>query len=198
MLRIRGLRRQGLGPVDLDLAAGECTVVTGVSGSGKSLLLRAIADLDPSDGAVSLDGADRAAIPAPEWRRRVGYLAAEPGWWADTVAEHFEHPDAAAGFIVALGLEPGVLKARVDILSTGERQRLALARLIAGGPGVLLLDEPTSAVDSDNVARVEAVVRERLANGRAVLMVSHDRAQALRIATRRMSMVAGRLTEIAP
>lgn len=198
MLRIRGLRRQGLEPVDLDLAAGECTVVTGASGSGKSLLLRAIADLDPSEGEVSLDGADRASIPAPDWRRRVGYLAAEPGWWADTVGEHFEHADAAVGFIIALGLAPGALEARVELLSTGERQRLALARLIAGGPSVLLLDEPTSAVDSDNVARVEAVVRERLANGRAVLMVSHDRAQAGRMATRRMRMDAGRLTEAAP
>ncbi len=69
MLDVRGLRRPGLGPVDLTLAAGECVALSGPSGAGKSLLLRAIADLDPSDGEVSLDGTAREAIPAPAWRR---------------------------------------------------------------------------------------------------------------------------------
>ena len=49
------------------------------------------ADLDPNDGRVTLNGEDRALIPAPLWRRRVAYVPAEPGWWADTVGEHFDN-----------------------------------------------------------------------------------------------------------
>ncbi|PIK71519.1 hypothetical protein CS379_18905, partial [Methylobacterium frigidaeris] len=94
MLRIESLRRDrfgpfDFGPFDLALAPGEACAVTGPSGAGKSVLLRMIADLDPSEGRVSLDGIDREAMPAPLWRRQVTYLAAEPGWWAETVAEHF-------------------------------------------------------------------------------------------------------------
>ena len=86
MLRIDALRRDRFGPFDLALAPGEACAVTGPSGAGKSVFLRMIADLDPSEGRVSLDGIDREAVPAPTWRRRVTYLAAEAGWWAETVA----------------------------------------------------------------------------------------------------------------
>src|SRR3954451_6859003 len=65
------------------LKAGECIALQGSSGVGKSLLLRAIADLDPNDGVVKLDGMPREAMPAPLWRKQVTYVAAEPGWWAE-------------------------------------------------------------------------------------------------------------------
>ncbi len=94
MLEVRALSRPGLAPVDLDLATGEALALLGPSGSGKTLLLRAIADLDPNQGRVGLDGEDREAVPAPTWRRRVTYLSAEPGWWAERAGEHF--PDAEA------------------------------------------------------------------------------------------------------
>src|SRR5215831_4060928 len=74
---------------------------------GKTLLLRAIADLDPNDGFVSLDGRDRAAIAAPEWRRLVGYVPAEPGWWADTVGEHFAEWAAASALVAQPGFADG-------------------------------------------------------------------------------------------
>ena len=89
MLSIRGLTRPGLAPVDLDLAAGECVAVLGPSGAGKTLLLRAIADLDPNRGEAILGGEARSDMSGPAWRRRVGYLAAESGWWADGVGAHF-------------------------------------------------------------------------------------------------------------
>ena len=82
------LRSHLAGPFDLThRAAGECIAVTGPSGSGKSLFLRMIADLDPSEGEVFLDGAERRSLPAPAWRRRVVYIAAEPGWWSETLAD---------------------------------------------------------------------------------------------------------------
>jgi putative ABC transport system ATP-binding protein len=60
---------------------------------GKTLLLRTVADLDPNDGVVTLDGRDRSTIAGPEWRRLIVYVPAEPRWWADTVGEHFGRVD---------------------------------------------------------------------------------------------------------
>src|SRR5262252_689372 len=89
LLQVRDLRTDLLKSASFSLSAGECIAISGPSGSGKTLLLRAIADLDPNEGMVSLDGHDRSTVPGPEWRRRVDYLPAEPGWWADIVGEHF-------------------------------------------------------------------------------------------------------------
>ena len=95
ILQIRDLRTNLLKLASLSLSAGECIAVQGPSGAGKTLLLRAIADLDPNEGQVCLNGRDRSTIAGPEWRRLVGYLPAEPGWWADTVGEHFDEWAAA-------------------------------------------------------------------------------------------------------
>jgi phosphate-transporting ATPase len=89
LLHVRDLRTDVLKPASFSLLPGECVVVQGPSGAGKTLLLRAIADLDPNEGLVCLGGRDRSTIPGPEWRRLVGYVPAEPGWWAETVGEHF-------------------------------------------------------------------------------------------------------------
>src|SRR5215472_8120530 len=89
ILQIRDLRTNLLKPVSLSLSTGECIAVQGPSGAGKTLLLRAIADLDPNEGLLCLDGRDRSIIAGPEWSRLVGYVPAEPGWWADTVCKHF-------------------------------------------------------------------------------------------------------------
>lgn len=195
MLAVRGLSRPGLGPVDFDLAAGECLAVMGPSGGGKTLLLRALADLDPNHGEVRLDGAERRAMPAPRWRRRVMYLAAEPGWWADRVAEHFTDSEKAAALIERLGLPARALGWSVARLSTGERQRLALARVLVLEPEVLLLDEPTAALDPAARKRVEALLRERLAAGTAMLLTTHDLRQARRLAKRCLKVADGNVRE---
>jgi ABC-type iron transport system FetAB ATPase subunit len=194
MLRIESLRRDRFGPFDLALAAGEACAVTGPSGAGKSVLLRMIADLDPSEGRVSLDGIDREAMPAPLWRRQVTYLAAEAGWWAESVAEHFS-ADAPARLVperAALLLPPEVFGWPVARLSTGERQRLALLRALAGGPRVLLLHEPTASLDPESVRGAEAVIEARRAAGLIVVLVSHDPAQVARLTARRLAVAGGR------
>src|ERR1700736_829082 len=88
-LLVKDLRSAFAGPFELNLGTGACAAITGPSGSGKSLFLRMIADLDPNEGEAWLGERERAAMPAPEWRRQVTYVAAESGWWADTVIEHF-------------------------------------------------------------------------------------------------------------
>ncbi len=197
-LTIRGLRRPGLEPAALRVEAGECVAVSGPSGAGKSLLLRSIADLDPNEGEVRLGSAARDAIPAPLWRRQVIYVAAESGWWAPDVGAHFEDPEAAAGILGDLALPGEALRWPVSRLSTGERQRLALARALALTPRVLLLDEPTSGLDRESASLVESLLSRALARGAAILLVTHDREQAGRLASRHLQMIEGRLTSDEP
>lgn len=195
MLTVRGIHRPGLAPVDLAVEAGEAVAVLGPSGSGKSLLLRAIADLDPNEGEVHLDGAERAAMPAPQWRRQVAYLPAEPGWWAETAGAHFADPEAAKPLLPRVNLTAEILDRSVATLSTGERHRLALVRMLLQEPRVMLLDEPTSGLDEAAAAQVEAIMRERLTTGCAILFATHDKTQAERLSQRCLRVAAGTVTE---
>lgn len=191
-LEVVGLRMDGIGPVDLALDDGECLMLSGPSGAGKSRVLRAIADLDVHAGSVSCQGIPAEDLPPSEWRRRVGMLAADSAWWRDRVVEHFDAPPPDAA-LAALDLPPAVLEEPVAQLSSGERQRLALLRLLANRPRVLLLDEPTANLDPDNVTRVERLVADYMAReGAAALWVSHDPRQRARVGRRQMRLEAGR------
>ena len=192
-LRLAGLRSAHAGPFDIELDEGETLAITGPSGAGKSLLLRMIADLDPHEGDAFLDGQARSAMSAPEWRRQVIYCPAESGWWHDRVGAHFDGvPKSAA----ALGLRPTLFEQAVATCSSGERQRLALLRALVLEPPVLLLDEPTGPLDAETTEWVEALLRQRLAVGMTLVMVTHDERQAERLAYRRARMEAGRMTVI--
>ena len=194
-LRVKQLRSEHAGPFELILGVGACAAITGPSGSGKSLFLRMIADLDPNEGEVWLNGRERATMPAPEWRKQVSYVSAESGWWADTVIEHFRGStrDAIEILSARLGLRDELIDAPVTQLSTGEKQRLALIRAMLPNPPILLLDEPTGPLDEDSVARVEALLQERMASGISILMVTHDSNQAKRLGSERYRMTARRM-----
>ncbi|MCK1732958.1 ATP-binding cassette domain-containing protein [Bradyrhizobium sp. 138] len=187
MLTVSRLKRLHIS-VSFDLQDGECVALQGPSGVGKTLLLRSIADLDPNEGAVKLDGTPREAVPAPAWRKRVTYLAAEPGWWSDIVQEHFTAWDDALPLVMRLGLPDDCGPWPVQRLSTGERQRLGLVRGLMLRSRVLLLDEPTSALDSVSAAAVEALIAERVADGTSVIWSTHDDAQARRVGSRIFAM----------
>ncbi len=182
-------------PASLDLSVdeGECVCVCGPSGSGKTLLLRAIADLDPSEGEVYLDDVERHRLSGPQWRRRVAYLAAEPAWWAATPRAHMAAvPDAP---LAALGLSQTLLDRPLEVLSTGERQRLALVRVLSREPSVLLLDEPTAALDARFVAAAEDVIgRYRQRCGAAIVWVTHDVVQTTRVGGRVLHLPSGRIS----
>ena len=156
-------------------------------------MLRALADLDPHSGEIRLNGRSQREIAPHEWRRRVALLPAEAAWWAPTVGEHNRAIDAPA--LTCLGLPSDAASWRVERLSAGEKQRLALLRLTAGRESdVLLLDEPTANLDPDSADRAERYLLE-LARARRLGMVwvSHDGAQIRRVATRAMRIDAGRL-----
>jgi putative ABC transport system ATP-binding protein len=194
-LRVKQLRSEHAGPFELILGMGACAAITGPSGSGKSLFLRMIADLDPNEGEIWLNGRERASMPAPEWRKQVSYVSAESGWWADTVIEHFPGStrDAIEIMSARLGLRDELIDAPVTQLSTGEKQRLALMRAMLPNPPVLLLDEPTGPLDEASVARVETLLQERMASGISILMVTHDPNQAQRLGSERYRMTARRM-----
>lgn len=191
MLNIRKLQRSGLGPINLEVPPGTCACISGPSGAGKSLLLRTIADLDPNTGFVKLDGVDRKDMTAPQWRSQVGYVPAEPAWWDSEPAAHFTDLPGAMDTITRLGLTSDNVHQPMETLSTGERQRLALARALELDPAVLMLDEPTSALDEDSTERVEHEIRRLLERGVTVLLVTHSEAQIERLAHARYTMHAG-------
>jgi ABC-type multidrug transport system ATPase subunit len=200
LLAVRGLRSRFGDPFEFDLRAGECVAIQGPSGAGKSVLLRMLADLDPHEGEVLLDGRSHKAMPAHTWRAQVVYQPAEPAWWEATAGEHFSARPGTEqrGFLDrtlgALGLSTALLDTDIERLSTGERQRLALVRSLAAEPRVLLLDEPTAALDPDSVKRAEALLASCLASGMALLIVTHTAEQAGRLARRSFHLDQGRLT----
>lgn len=195
LLEAQGLVGRPGGPFNLKLEEGGCVVISGPSGVGKSLLLRMLADLDPNEGDVFLRGQKRSSMPAPDWRAQVMYVAAESGWWAEDVRAHMSAPDEAALLMEQMNLRAELLDAPVSQLSTGERQRMALIRAIIRKPALLLLDEPSAALDPDSTSRLEALIHGQQRQGMGFIVVSHDPAQAARLATLHYEMSPGALRE---
>lgn len=197
--RVRDLDFLDRGPFSFSLEQGECVGLTGQSGIGKSQLLRALADLIPSDGNITLEGMARESYPAPEWRKLVTIAVAESSWWFDNVGDHFSGEKKSgqlAAQVVRLGFPVDVLTWEVHRLSTGEKQRLGLLRSLQNKPRVLLLDEPTSALDHHHTMIVETFIAEFCRDeGMAVLWVSHDTEQIKRVARRELHMEKNCLRE---
>ena len=205
-LLVESITTHKLGPYSLDIAAGECVSLSGPSGSGKSLLLRAIADLDPHEGHVLLDGTQSENIPAPQWRKKVCLLPADSQWWFDDVGSHFTaHTSSHASthtstdtcpYFEPLGFKQKVLDWQVSRLSSGERQRLALARALMNRPDVLLLDEPTASLDPKSIRNVEELVANyQRETGAAIVWVSHDADQRARVSSRHYHLESSGLQE---
>jgi ABC-type iron transport system FetAB ATPase subunit len=195
---VSGLKSPLAGPFTLEVPRGGALAISGASGAGKSLFLRMVADLDPNEGEVSLNGVSRASLPAHQWRRRIPYVAAESGWWGQGVHDHFaaDQLAPARGLAKRLGVGDAAFDGLVERLSTGERQRLALVRAFILDSPALLLDEPTGPLDPVSVGKVEDLLRERLAAGVVVVLVSHDPAQSARLGARRLRMVDRQLQPV--
>lgn len=194
LLRVEQLSISGLPNLTFEVGEGTCLAIEGPSGIGKTRLLRAIADLDDVPGQVFLDGAERHEMPAWQWRKQVRYAAAEPGWWGDTPRQSLTETSGEGSRIekmtTDLGLPPAILDRPIVQLSTGERLRLALVRALSDQPRVVLLDEPTGALDKASAALAEELIRYQILAGRTVVLVSHDTGQIERLADMRLQLAA--------
>ena len=195
VLTLKNLSTPLLSNITLTIAAEECVCISGASGGGKSMLLRAIADLDPHEGAIYLDDVEHNSIAPQQWRSWVGLLTAESVWWFDLVRPHF--PSVELSWFAELGFGADVLEWSVSRLSSGERQRLALLRLLCHRPRALLLDEPTANLDIENSEQMEALILNYDAEHSAPLLwISHNREQIKRIASRHYHLSQGLLREV--
>jgi len=176
---------------DVDLAIGEAriTVLLGPSGAGKSTLLRLCNRLEvPTTGVVRYRGDDIATLDPLCLRRQVGMVFQRPTPFPGTVADNLAvalpdaSPDDVDEAMRRAALPSAFLHRDVDGLSGGEAQRACLARTLITKPDVLLMDEPTASVDSDNVALLESAARDLVRHGTTIVWVTHDLAQAGRIA----------------
>ena len=182
-----------LADVSMTVRAGEVVCLSGASGSGKSRLLRAVADLEPHQGRVYLDNTEQASVPAHDWRRQVMMVPADSQWWFDEVGAHFPKVSQAP-VPEALGFSPEVMNWAVSRLSSGERQRLALWRALSLQPLALLLDEPTANLDHDMSLAVENwLLGEIEKHQMPVLWVAHDQSQIQRVADRHLHIVGNQL-----
>ncbi|WP_019547775.1 thiol reductant ABC exporter subunit CydD [Streptomyces sulphureus] len=172
-----------LPPTTLSVAPGERVALVGPSGAGKSTLLAAVLGfVRPDRGRVLLDGRDAADFSVRSLHTQIAWVPQAPQLFAGTVAENVRlaRPDATEAEVVsalrdaaAAELAPGTLLGEHGTgLSAGQRQRVALARAFLADRPLLLLDEPTAALDGETEASVVEAVR-KLAEGRTVLLVAH-------------------------
>jgi putative ABC transport system ATP-binding protein len=185
--------------VSLSIPAG-FTALVGPSGAGKSTLLRLLNRLvDPDRGEVLLRGRDLREHDPLALRLQVGLVPQLPALLAGTVASNVAYAAALAGreadtpgLLERAGLDPALAGRDVTRLSVGEQQCAMLARALAQGPEVLLLDEPTSALDPAARGAVEATLqRLRMETDLSLVLVTHDRSQAARMAERLIELRAG-------
>jgi putative ABC transport system ATP-binding protein len=188
--------------VSASIPAGVCSAVAGPSGAGKTSLLRLLNRLDePSRGQAFWDGRLLTSYDVRVLRRTVSLVAQQPTLLTGTIADELRIGERSLTrkqsieLLGRVGLPSGFLARSTAGLSTGEAQRLCLARALAVRPRVLLLDEPTAALDQASTLAIERVIADIVAQGGTVVLVSHRTDQIRRLAGHVLVLNGGRLTE---
>ncbi len=209
LLRATGIaaamdRRYVLLDLDVSLHPGEIVAIAGPNGAGKTTLLRVLEGVRrPERGEVRLGGVPMHEASAASLARRVGVIGHHPGLYLDlsavenlrlfaTLAGRDLDAAAALAILADVGLARADACRPVRHYSRGMAQRAALARLLATGADIWLLDEPSTGLDREGCALLHRLLRDAADAGRALCVVSHDPA-LLEVADRVLHLVAGRL-----
>ncbi len=203
--------RQVIHNVSLDIQPGEMIGLVGPSGAGKSTLVNLVCRFyDVSGGAILVDGIDIRSFPITEYRSNIGIVLQEPFLFFGSIAENIAYgrPDATREQVIAaaraakahdfiLKLTDGydsLVGERGQSLSGGERQRISIARALLTDPRILILDEATSAVDTETEREIQEAL-DVLVQGRTTIAIAH-RISTLRKANRIIVLEKGRITEV--
>jgi ABC-type multidrug transport system fused ATPase/permease subunit len=204
-LAVRGLavghgERVVLQDVSFDAPKRTVLALVGASGAGKSTLLRCLNRLlVPQAGTVRLDGEDTAELEPCALRRRVGLVGQIPVMLPGSVRENLAYgldpatagDDALTQALRAADLDAGFLDRTAGELSGGERARVALARALTRSPELLLLDEPTAALDADAARHIGTTLRTLADDGLGVVVATHDLPFAASVANRVVALREG-------
>ena len=185
---------------------GKIYNILGPSGAGKSSLLRLFNRLDERTARkISFRGKDLNEFDPCWLRRKIGYLFQIPHMFPNTVKDNLLFVDSSLSedmmisMLLEVNLQPDFLASNVEILSVGERQRIALARMLALKPEILLLDEPTSALDEKNSSLMLKLIKKKVSqNGVTAIIVTHDPGQALAFDGETLLVINGKLVEHGP
>jgi len=185
---------------------GRIYTIIGPSGAGKSSLLRLLNRLDePTEGEIRFDNKNVREYNPCQLRRLIGYLFQTPYLFPNTIRDNLLYADSnlssnsLTGLVEQVHLPIELIDHDVETLSIGEKQRVALARLLATNPQVVLLDEPTSALDPSHTEAIENLIKSIISlRPLTVIMVTHNPEQALRMGGETIMMVTGRMVESGP
>ncbi len=199
-----------LDQVAISIDSGDRIGLVGPSGSGKSSLLRAIANLDPLDrGTLTLNGTKVDHDDVPKFRRQIVYVAQRPAFVSATVRRNLELPfefgvaesefdlDFVNSRLEKLGKSSALLDQAIDSLSGGEQQIVSMIRAMSLLPLVLLLDEPTAALDANSVSNFEQLISDWFGADQchAFVWCGHDERQIDRMTNWQIKMEQGRIVE---
>ncbi len=190
--------------INLTVEKGDCISIVGQSGSGKSTFLKMLSDLiSPTGGAIYYNGKDYKEINPIELRRKISYCIQIPYLFGESVYENLAFPfeirntsvdeDEILKSLELLKLDKSYLNKKVDALSGGEKQRIALIRNLLSKPDILLLDEVTSGLDKENTKIVQSLIKKINEEGMTILWITHDMDQSKSIFNKRVHIDEGKI-----
>ncbi|AGK96853.1 ABC transporter ATP-binding protein [Clostridium pasteurianum] len=193
--------------ISINIDSGDFISVIGPSGSGKSTFLKLCAHLiSPTQGKIIYKNKSYMEYNPIEWRKNIGYCFQNPYLFGDNVIENFNFPYSIRNEKIDLKrieellsifkLKKDCLDNKVNNLSGGEKQRIALIRNLLFKPEILLLDEVTSALDVDNTLIVEKVIQSLNEEGITILWITHDPLQSKKYSNKVISMENGEITSL--
>lgn len=190
--------------INLTVEKGDCISIVGQSGSGKSTFLKMLSDLiSPTGGSIYYNGKDYKEINPIELRRKISYCIQIPYLFGESVYENLAFPfeirntsvdeDEILKSLELLKLDKSYLNKKVDALSGGEKQRIALIRNLLSKPDILLLDEVTSGLDKENTKIVQSLIKKINEEGMTILWITHDMDQSKSIFNKRVHIDEGKI-----